>query len=300
MAVGTYTRQCGEFLHPEHEPAHVLIELKREMGPIAFSAQYWQTPIPPGGTIIKRKWLTTYDEIASQPGDRIVMSWDIALSEIESGDYSACVVLLIRKEIVYILEVVRGRRARRRGCAECRAHHSRLQSACLFAWSNRAHSAALGCGRSDRDSSAALTASRAIDGEPCIFRLLVALLVRAWEIRTPAKLGVPDIFERRAGLIDKGVDNHDPAVPKGKIQNPGLGVATLRIADEMQFVGAKRTTFGFHCLYGTLPRRKLQARQQFFGQGGAGNLKPRWIIPAGGIVCRFLMHPKQAKPQPKQ
>jgi phage terminase large subunit-like protein len=46
---------------------------------------------------------------ASQRGDRIVMSWDIALSEIESGDYSACVVLLIRKEIVYILEVVRGR-----------------------------------------------------------------------------------------------------------------------------------------------------------------------------------------------
>jgi hypothetical protein len=37
------------------------------------------------------------------------MSWDIALSEIEFGDYSACVVLLIRKEIVYILEVVRGR-----------------------------------------------------------------------------------------------------------------------------------------------------------------------------------------------
>ena len=31
------------------------------------------------------------------------------MSEIESGDYSACVVLLIRKEIVYVLEVVRGR-----------------------------------------------------------------------------------------------------------------------------------------------------------------------------------------------
>jgi hypothetical protein len=37
------------------------------------------------------------------------MSWNIALSEIETRDYSACVVLLIRKEIVYILEVVRGR-----------------------------------------------------------------------------------------------------------------------------------------------------------------------------------------------
>jgi phage terminase large subunit-like protein len=37
------------------------------------------------------------------------MSWDIALSETESGDYSACVVLLRRREVFYVLEVVRGR-----------------------------------------------------------------------------------------------------------------------------------------------------------------------------------------------
>jgi predicted phage terminase large subunit-like protein len=85
------------------------MELKREMGPIAFSAQYQQSPIPPGGTIIKRKWLTTYDAVNNEPGDIIVMSWDIALSEMESGDYSACVVLLVRKELFHILEVVRGR-----------------------------------------------------------------------------------------------------------------------------------------------------------------------------------------------
>ena len=46
--------------------------------------------------------------IQSQTG-RIVMSWDIALSEMESGDYSACVVLLIREEVFFVLEVVRGR-----------------------------------------------------------------------------------------------------------------------------------------------------------------------------------------------
>src|SRR5262245_24015336 len=103
-----YHRRKGELLHPEHEPAHVLAELKRQMGPIAFSAQYQQSPIPPGGTIIKRKWLTPYDEVHYQPGDRIIMSWDIALSETESGDYSACVVLLRRREVFYILEVVRG------------------------------------------------------------------------------------------------------------------------------------------------------------------------------------------------
>jgi predicted phage terminase large subunit-like protein len=87
----------------------VLAELKREMGPIAFSAQYQQSPIPPGGTIIKRKWLTPYDnDIRQQSDDRIIMSWDIALSEQETGDYS-CVVLLRRKEVFYILEVIRGR-----------------------------------------------------------------------------------------------------------------------------------------------------------------------------------------------
>ena len=105
----TYIRQQGELLHPEHEPVETLMELKREMGPIAFSAQYQQSPIPPGGTIIKKKWLKTYDEVRWREGDRIVMSWDIALSEMETGDYSACVVLLVRGEVFFVLEVVRGR-----------------------------------------------------------------------------------------------------------------------------------------------------------------------------------------------
>src|SRR5207237_2629572 len=73
------------------------------------SRQYQQSPFPPGGNIIWRKWFTTYDTIGYQAGDTLMMSWDIALSEIETGDYSACVVLLRRKEVFYVLEVVRGR-----------------------------------------------------------------------------------------------------------------------------------------------------------------------------------------------
>jgi len=109
LGYDTYTRQKGELLHPEHEPAHVLAELKREMGPIAFSAQYQQSPVPPGGTIIKRKWLSPYDDVHVQRDDRILISWDIALSEAETGDYSACVVLLKRNEVYYVLEVLRGK-----------------------------------------------------------------------------------------------------------------------------------------------------------------------------------------------
>ncbi len=107
----TYVRQEHELLHPAHEPLSVLRDVKRQMGPIAFSAQYQQSPIPPGGTIIKRKWLATYDDYPPhQRGDHIIMSWDVALSEEEKGDYSAGVVLLRRGEVFYVLEVIRGRR----------------------------------------------------------------------------------------------------------------------------------------------------------------------------------------------
>src|SRR5262245_43619058 len=66
----SHTRQRGELLHPEQEPALVLAELKPDMGPIACPAQYQQSPIPPGGTIIKRKWLAPYDKSRHQAGDR--------------------------------------------------------------------------------------------------------------------------------------------------------------------------------------------------------------------------------------
>jgi predicted phage terminase large subunit-like protein len=105
----TYTRVRGELLHPRHEPAHVLAELKREMGPYAFAAQYQQSPAPIGGNIIRRKWLTYYDQAAALPGDSFIVSWDIALTETESGDYSACVVLLRRKEVFFVINVFRGR-----------------------------------------------------------------------------------------------------------------------------------------------------------------------------------------------
>jgi predicted phage terminase large subunit-like protein len=104
----TYLRREHEILHPAHEPATVLQELKRHMGPIAFSAQYQQSPIPPDGTIIKRQWLVYDDYPHLAKGDRITMSWDIALSEEGKGDYFACVILLQRKEVFFVQEVIRG------------------------------------------------------------------------------------------------------------------------------------------------------------------------------------------------
>jgi predicted phage terminase large subunit-like protein len=105
----THTREQGDLLHPAHEPAEVLREIKKSMGSMLFSAQYQQSPEPAGGKIIKRKMLKYYAAVVRQPGDRIVLSWDIALSEKEAADYSACVVLLNRGDLYYVLEVIRGK-----------------------------------------------------------------------------------------------------------------------------------------------------------------------------------------------
>jgi predicted phage terminase large subunit-like protein len=105
----THVREKGDLLHPAHEPAEVLLDIKKSMGTMAFSAQYQQAPEPAGGKIIKRKMLQYYTQIERLPTDRIVLSWDIALSEQEAGDYSACVVLLNRGDLYYVLEVVRGK-----------------------------------------------------------------------------------------------------------------------------------------------------------------------------------------------
>jgi hypothetical protein len=105
----THTREKGDLLHPAHEPAEVLREIKKSMGSMLFSAQYQQAPEPAGGKIIKRKMLRCYSDLERLPTDRIVLSWDIALSEQETGHYSACVVLLNRGELYYVLEVIRGK-----------------------------------------------------------------------------------------------------------------------------------------------------------------------------------------------
>jgi hypothetical protein len=105
----THTREKSDLLHPAHEPAEVLRGIKNSMGPMLFSAQYQQAPEPPGGKIIKRKMLKYYTTVEHRATDRIIMSWDIALSEKEEADWSACVVLLNRGDRYYVLEVIRGK-----------------------------------------------------------------------------------------------------------------------------------------------------------------------------------------------
>src|SRR5262245_44907796 len=103
-------RQVGDLLHPEREDQVALDELKRAMGSMEFAAQYQQAPVPIDGNLIKWSWFKFYDSPPTpRLGDRLIVSWDTAMSSNQLCDYSACVVLHVRGETVYILDVLRAR-----------------------------------------------------------------------------------------------------------------------------------------------------------------------------------------------
>jgi len=103
-------RKVGELLHPEREPKWALDNLKHTMGSIDFAAQYQQEPIAAGGNLIKGSWFPIYDALPLRDvGDKTIVSWDTAMSAGELSDYSACVVLQVKGEIAYVLDVVRER-----------------------------------------------------------------------------------------------------------------------------------------------------------------------------------------------
>jgi predicted phage terminase large subunit-like protein len=108
----SYRRAIGALLHPERENEAALNELKASMGSMEFSAQYQQAPVPAGGNMIKWSWFKIYQTPPTpQPGDKLIVSWDTAMSSGELADYFACVVLLVRRETVYVLDVFRARLA---------------------------------------------------------------------------------------------------------------------------------------------------------------------------------------------
>ena len=109
-ATRSHLRRPGDVLHPEHEPQSVLDNCKRSMSLLDFSAQYQQEPIVVDGNLVKWQWFKFYDQQPRITAEhRIVVSWDTASSAKELASFSACVVLLVIKETVYVLDIVRER-----------------------------------------------------------------------------------------------------------------------------------------------------------------------------------------------
>jgi predicted phage terminase large subunit-like protein len=106
-----HRRQPGEALSPDREPLDVLQALKRQIGSDAFSAQYQQMPVPPGGAMIKRDWIIRYDDLPPASERLLTLqSWDTASKGGPDNDWSVCTTwMLTRKKKWYLLDVWRGR-----------------------------------------------------------------------------------------------------------------------------------------------------------------------------------------------
>jgi predicted phage terminase large subunit-like protein len=95
----TYLRKKGTLIDEERFGWPDIEERRRDLGSIAFQAQYQQDPEPPGGQIFKRAWLNLVDELPEF--ERTVVSVDIATTE-GGGDYSVVLVWGIRDGIWYL------------------------------------------------------------------------------------------------------------------------------------------------------------------------------------------------------
>lgn len=104
----SHQRKIGELLHPERVSREALDQIKKDIGSFNFSAQYQQEPVPEDGELIKWKWFQRYDERpAPLERDRIVQSWDTAMTAGIGSDYSVCTTWLMRGKHFYLLDVLR-------------------------------------------------------------------------------------------------------------------------------------------------------------------------------------------------
>ena len=102
-------RKAGDVLHPEFEPLEALEKQKHEMGSHRYAAQYLQNPVPADGNWIKAAWFKYYEGSPDRSQGYIIQSWDTASKTGPQNAYSCCVTALIRRNDVYILDVLRKR-----------------------------------------------------------------------------------------------------------------------------------------------------------------------------------------------
>lgn len=101
-------RPLGHVAHEEREPLVVLKALKAALGADLFSAQYQQSPVPPGGAMIRRAWVRRAP-MPSSRGERLIHSWDTATKAGESNDWSVCTVWRMDAEGYRLIDVARER-----------------------------------------------------------------------------------------------------------------------------------------------------------------------------------------------
>ena len=105
-----HRRVVGDLLNPARENQAALDEIRRDVGPAVFSAQYQQDPVVPEGNAIRMEWFKTYDAMPERTFfTKVVQSWDTAMSAAPTSDWSVCTTWGFNTDQWYLLDVYRNR-----------------------------------------------------------------------------------------------------------------------------------------------------------------------------------------------
>jgi len=115
VAIGagqTHHRRVGDALNPSREDRATLDQLRRDLGPVVFSAQYQQEPVTSEGNMIRMEWFGTYEE--APPRHRfikVIQSWDTGMTAAPTSDWSVCTTwgFELDEKKWYLLDVFRKR-----------------------------------------------------------------------------------------------------------------------------------------------------------------------------------------------
>lgn len=103
-----WCRKKGDLLAPKRVPLSYLEEQKLIMGSRLYNAQYQQNPAVAEGSLIDMQWFGQYDEAPQRSFfHKIVQSWDPAITERITSDYSVGMTWGFRDAEWYLLDLIR-------------------------------------------------------------------------------------------------------------------------------------------------------------------------------------------------
>jgi predicted phage terminase large subunit-like protein len=103
-----HVRKIDELLHPQQLSREYLESLRFQDNEI-YLAQYQQSPIPPGGFIIKREQIRYCDQLPkSNSSSAYLQSWDTARKPGDANSRSACLDVLVDENKYFIAHALVG------------------------------------------------------------------------------------------------------------------------------------------------------------------------------------------------
>jgi len=103
-----HKRREGVALHAERMSVEELEKIRDLVGSDTWHAQYQQSPVPPGGYMVKRDWVQRYETLPERkPGGFVIQSIDTALKAGPHNDYSVITTWLLQRNCYWLIDVAR-------------------------------------------------------------------------------------------------------------------------------------------------------------------------------------------------